>query len=62
MPELQVDFYFSFRSPWSYYAAVQMDELQQEYALRVNLRVVNLIYIATTNFSTTHTKNGVVTS
>jgi 2-hydroxychromene-2-carboxylate isomerase len=50
MPELEVDFYFSFRSPWSYYAAVQMDELQQEYAVRVNLLVVNPIYIRYNEF------------
>ena len=50
MSELEVDLYFSFRSPWSYYAAVQMDELQQEYALRVNLLVVNPIYIRYNEF------------
>ena len=50
MPELEVDFYFSFRSPWSYFAAVQMDELRQEYAMRVNLLVVNPIYIRYNEF------------
>lgn len=50
MPELEVDLYFSFRSPWSYYGAAQMYDLQQEYALRVNLLVVNPIYIRYNEF------------
>ena len=50
MPELDVDLYFSFRSPWSYFGAVQMYELQQEYALKVNLLTVNPIYIRYNDF------------
>ena len=45
MSELEVDLYFSFRSPWSYYGACQMFDLQQAYALRVNLLVVNPINV-----------------
>lgn len=45
MPEHEVDLFFSFRSPWSYYGASLMYDLQREYALRVNLRVVNPIFI-----------------
>jgi|TARA_B110000503_G_scaffold30128_1_gene48700 2-hydroxychromene-2-carboxylate isomerase len=50
MPELEVDLYFSFRSPWSYFGASQMYDLQQEYALRVNLLVVNPIFIRYNEF------------
>ena len=45
MSDFEVDLFFSFRSPWSYYGVWQMYELQQEYAVTVNLRVVNPIYI-----------------
>ena len=50
MSEYEVDLFFSFRSPWSYYGAWQMYDLQREYALRVNLRVVNPIYIRYNDF------------
>ena len=50
MSELEVDLYFSFRSPWSYYGACQMFDLQREYALRVNLLVVNPIFIRYNDF------------
>jgi 2-hydroxychromene-2-carboxylate isomerase len=50
MQELDVDLYFSFRSPWSYYGVTQMYDLQQEYAMRVNLLVVNPIYIRYNDF------------
>lgn len=50
MPELEVDLYFSFRSPWSYFGAWQMFDLQQDYALKVNLRVVNPIFIRYNDF------------
>ncbi|MEH6582465.1 MAG: DsbA family protein [Halioglobus sp.] len=50
MPDLEVDLFFSFRSPWSYYGAWQMYDLQHEYALKVNLRVVNPIYIRYNEF------------
>lgn len=50
MSEYQVDLFFSFRSPWSYYGAWQMYDLQREYALGVNLRVVSPIYIRYNDF------------
>ena len=50
MAELDVDLYFSFRSPWSYYAVTQLYDLQQEYTMRVNLLVVNPIYIRYNDF------------
>jgi 2-hydroxychromene-2-carboxylate isomerase len=50
MPNMEVDLFFSFRSPWSYYGAWQMHQLQSEYALTVNLRVVNPIYIRYNEF------------
>ena len=50
MSDFEVDLFFSFRSPWSYYGAWQMYELQQEYAVTVNLRVVNPIYIRYNDF------------
>ncbi len=50
MSELKVDMFFSFRSPWSYYGASQMYDLQQEYLLGVNLLVVNPIYIRYNDF------------
>jgi 2-hydroxychromene-2-carboxylate isomerase len=50
MPEHEVDLFFSFRSPWSYFGAWQMFDLQQEYALHVNLKVVNPIYIRYNDF------------
>ncbi len=50
MPDHQVDLYFSFRSPWSYYGAAQMYDLQQTYALQVNLHVVNPIFIRYNDF------------
>lgn len=45
MNELEVDFFFSFRSPWSYFAVSRLLDLQREYAVAINLRVVNPIYI-----------------
>ncbi|MCB1703613.1 MAG: DsbA family protein [Halioglobus sp.] len=45
MQELEVELYFSFRSPWSYFGASLMYDLQREYALQVNLVTVNPIYI-----------------
>jgi len=50
MPEHEVDLFFSFRSPWSYFGAWQMFDLQQDYALHVNLKVVNPIYIRYNDF------------
>ncbi len=45
MEDLEIDFYFSFRSPWSYLATARMHELQRDYTVQVNLRVVDPIYI-----------------
>lgn len=45
MDDLEVDFYFSFRSPWSYLAVPRMFELQRDSTARVNLRTVDPIYI-----------------
>jgi 2-hydroxychromene-2-carboxylate isomerase len=50
MEELEIDFYFSFRSPWSYLAVPRMHELQRDYNARVNLRVVDPIYIRYNEF------------
>lgn len=50
MTEHEVDLFFSFRSPWSYFGAWQLYDLQREYALQVNLRVVNPIYIRYNDF------------
>ena len=50
MPAHEVDLYFSFRSPWSYYGASIMYDLQQEYALQVNLHIVNPIFIRYNDF------------
>jgi 2-hydroxychromene-2-carboxylate isomerase len=50
MSELNVDFYFSFRSPWSYFAVSQMFDLQKAYAMRVDLHVVNPIFIRYNDF------------
>ena len=50
MEDLEIDFYFSFRSPWSYLATARMHELQRDYTARVNLRVVDPIYIRYNEF------------
>ena len=50
MSELTIDFFFSFRSPWSYFAVPRLSELQRDYNVRVNLRVVNPIYIRDPSF------------
>ena len=50
MAEFEVDLYFSFRSPWSYYGAWQMFDLQKTYDMQVNLLVVNPIYIRYNEF------------
>ena len=50
MSELTVDFFFSFRSPWSYFAVPRLSDLQRDYNVRVNLRVVNPIYIRDPSF------------
>ncbi len=45
MEPLEVDFFFSFRSPWSYLAVPRLLELQTNYTAKVNLRIVNPLYI-----------------
>ena len=45
MEPLEVDFFFSFRSPWSYLAVPRLLELQTNYTAKVNLRVVDPLYI-----------------
>ena len=45
MEPLEVDFFFSFRSPWSYLAVPRLLELQTDYTAKVNLRVVDPLYI-----------------
>ena len=46
----EIDFFFSFRSPWSYLAVPRMLQLQTDYAAKVNLRVVDPIYIRYNEF------------
>jgi 2-hydroxychromene-2-carboxylate isomerase len=50
MSQFEVDFFFSFRSPWSYFGACQMYQLQKDYELSVKLHVVNPIYIRYNDF------------
>ena len=50
MSELEIDFYFSFRSSWTYLAMDRMLELQRDYTAKVNLRVVHPIYIRYNEF------------
>ena len=50
MELLEIDFFFSFRSPWTYLAVDRMLELHRDYTAKVNLRVVNPIYIRYNEF------------
>ena len=50
MKSLEIDFFFSFRSPWSYLAVPRMLELQRDYTAKVSLRVVDPIYIRYNEF------------
>lgn len=50
MKDLEIDFFFSFRSPWTYLAVPRLLELFTDYTARVNLRVVNPIYIRYNEF------------
>ena len=52
MKPLEIDFFYSFRSPWTYLAVPRMLELHREYNVNVNLRVVNPIYIRYNEFFT----------
>jgi 2-hydroxychromene-2-carboxylate isomerase len=47
---LEIDVFWSFRSPWSYLATPRLAEWQRRYALRVNFRVVYPIAIRTPEF------------
>jgi len=47
---LQIDVFWSFRSPWSYLATRRLREWQEQYELKVNLRVVYPIAIRTPEF------------
>ena len=38
--QLEIDVFWSFRSPWSYLATPRLREWQERYLLKVNLRVV----------------------
>lgn len=48
--ELQIDVFWSFRSPWSYLATPRLRDWQQTYELQVNLRPVYPIAIRTPEF------------
>ena len=48
--QLEVDVFWSFRSPWSYLATPRLREWQERYLLKVNLRVVYPIAIRTPEF------------
>jgi len=48
--QLEVDVFWSFRSPWSYLATRRLREWQERYLLKVNLRVVYPIAIRTPEF------------
>ncbi|MDP9415404.1 MAG: DsbA family protein [Pseudomonadota bacterium] len=47
---LEVDFYFSFRSPYSYLAIPQVEALANEYDLRFNMRIVRPIAVRIPGF------------
>ena len=48
--QLEVDVFWSFRSPWSYLATPRLREWQERFLLKVNLRVVYPIAIRTPEF------------
>lgn len=50
MKSLEVDFFFSFRSPWSYFAATKLLPIQQAYAVDIHLRVVDPMCIRIPDF------------
>ena len=47
---LEIDFYFSFRSPYSYLALPQVESLASEYDLRFNVRIVRPIAVRIPGF------------
>ncbi|NQV65958.1 MAG: DsbA family protein [SAR86 cluster bacterium] len=50
MADLQVDLFWSFRSPWSYLATPRLRALQEQFEVTVNFRPVYPIAIRTPNF------------
>ncbi|MEM9623075.1 MAG: DsbA family protein [Pseudomonadota bacterium] len=50
MSELEIDVFWSFRSPWSYLATGRLHDWQKHYDLRVNFRPVYPIAIRTPDF------------
>jgi len=47
---LEIDVFWSFRSPWSYLATKRLRQLQEQYHLRVNFRPVYPIAVRTPEF------------
>ena len=47
---MEIDVFWSFRSPWSYLATRRLRDWQEQYQLKVNLRVVYPIAIRTPEF------------
>jgi 2-hydroxychromene-2-carboxylate isomerase len=50
VPDLEIDVFWSFRSPWSYLATPRLAEWEQRYDLRVRFRPVYPIAIRTPEF------------
>ena len=50
MAELEVDVFWSFRSPWSYLATPRLRAMADEYELKLNFRPVYPIAIRTPDF------------
>ncbi|MFB0970563.1 MAG: DsbA family protein, partial [Pseudomonadales bacterium] len=50
MAELEIDVFWSFRSPWSYLATPRLRAMAEEYELKLNFRPVYPIAIRTPDF------------
>jgi len=50
VPELEIDVFWSFRSPWSYLATPRLADWEQRYRLRVRFRPVYPIAVRTPEF------------
>lgn len=50
MAELEIDVFWSFRSPWSYLATPRLRAMAEEYELKLNFRPVYTIAIRTPDF------------
>ncbi|MFT7652241.1 MAG: 2-hydroxychromene-2-carboxylate isomerase [Limisphaerales bacterium] len=50
MRKMEIDVFWSFRSPWSYLATRRLHDWQEQYQLQVNFRVVYPIAIRTPEF------------